>query len=417
MDGSSKLARSVWSQELDLPPSCVEFCPAFPSYFLVGTYCLQPENAGSDIDAVNADTEEEELQNTQPRQPQSRNGSIILFRVVDEGRTIQYIQTEPQPSAILDLHFNTSDGYRDVCAAVSSTATLALFKVSPGGDQALNHLSTMDITAMSQGVIKPLPGTEILFLSFCWHPSRPDIAAITTSTGHVYIVHLPALDRDWKLHSEPVISHTLEAWCVSISPTPAIPQQGVQPGEKGKVPLKVYSGGDDSKLCHRICDWDQGGLTELSPQFERRGHNAGVTAILPLFEQGDGLELVVTGSYDEHIRLIAVPHAGVARNLAESSLGGGVWRLKLIDLSRSSGQGDYNWRARILASCMHAGVRVVELIETAGGEHQFRGLGRFEEHKSMNYGSDFQPGRTDKLLIVSTSFYDKLLCLWEQEMD
>ena len=32
-----------------------------------------------------------------------------------------------------------------------------------------------------------------------------------------------------------------------------------------------------------------------------RGHNAGVTAILPL----PGTELVVTGSYDEHIRLFS----------------------------------------------------------------------------------------------------------------
>jgi hypothetical protein len=38
----------------------------------------------------------------------------------------------------------------------------------------------------------------------------------------------------------------------------------------------------------------------ISRKFQNsRGHNAGVTAILPL----PGTELVVTGSYDEHIRL------------------------------------------------------------------------------------------------------------------
>jgi diphthamide biosynthesis protein 7 len=41
-------------------------------------------------------------------------------------------------------------------------------------------------------------------------------------------------------------------------------------------------------------------------------------------------------------------------------------------------------------------------------------LGKFEEHKSMNYGSDSQPGVDGKgrRTVISTSFYDRLLCLW-----
>jgi diphthamide biosynthesis protein 7 len=50
------------------------------------------------------------------------------------------------------------------------------------------------------------------------------------------------------------------------------------------------------------------------------------------------------------------------------------------------------------------------------GEYRFNVLSRFEEHKSMNYGSDFQPGVEDKLQVVSTSFYDKLLCVWETKV-
>lgn len=46
-------------------------------------------------------------------------------------------------------------------------------------------------------------------------------------------------------------------------------------------------------------------------------------------------------------------------------------------------------------------------------------LAKFEEHKSMNYGSDVQPvdiGReAGKRVVVSTSFYDKLTCVWEFE--
>jgi diphthamide biosynthesis protein 7 len=273
----------------------------------------------------------------------------------------------------------------------------------------------MDISAMSGGEIEPSVSEEILFLSFGWHPSRADAMAITTSTGHVYLVRLPTFDGNWELDTEPVITHMLETWCVSISPGLAAPGTSDQATGTGDLPFRVYSGGDDSKLRFRTCNWTDGVLAESLPALESRGHDAGVTAILPLLEQDDGHELIVTGSYDEHIRLFSVPPFGKPKNLAESSLGGGVWRLKLIDLDTAPSP-DYNWRARILASCMHAGARVVELLETAGSQHQFRVLGRFEEHKSMNYGSDVQPGWKDKLSVVSTSFYDKLLCLWKLEM-
>jgi diphthamide biosynthesis protein 7 len=72
----------------------------------------------------------------------------------------------------------------------------------------------------------------------------------------------------------------------------------------------------------------------------------------------------------------------------------------------------------LLASCMHAGSRIVRLARSAdSGEWEFGVLARFEEHKSMNYGSDVQPverGCEGGLrTVVSTSFYDKLMCVWE----
>jgi diphthamide biosynthesis protein 7 len=79
----------------------------------------------------------------------------------------------------------------------------------------------------------------------------------------------------------------------------------------------------------------------------------------------------------------------------------------------------------ILASCMHAGTRIVSLRHSGGedSEWEFEVLARFEEHKSMNYGSDVQPittspagQATGKRKIVSTSFYDKLLAVWNVEI-
>ncbi|EAQ92210.1 hypothetical protein CHGG_00445 [Chaetomium globosum CBS 148.51] len=324
------------------------------------------------------------------------------------------VQTVPQPSALLDLRFSPHDGHRNICAVVSSTATLALFRLFPDEEEPLRHINTMDIAAMSHGEIQLTPGEEILFTSFGWHPSRVGMMVITTSTGHVYLVQLTTLDGNWELTSEPVITHTLEAWCTVISPLPVTPTRADETQKTEELSFRVYSGGDDSMFRSRTCNWNEGSLAQSLPALESRDHDAGVTAILPLFTQ-DNHELVVTGSYDEYIRLFLVPPFGRPKNLAEGMLGGGVWRLNLIDLDTTSTQ-NYTWRARILASCMHAGPRVVELLKSGAGEYLFKVLGRFEEHKSMNYGSDFQPGWENMLSVVSTSFYDKLLCLWEFEI-
>lgn len=148
-----------------------------------------------------------------------------------------------------------------------------------------------------------------------------------------------------------------------------------------------------------------------------RQHDAGVTAILPLaIDSRTGGRLIVTGSYDDHIRLFTIHDLDTTYGmrkmqlLADCNLGGGVWRLDLIDdQAGSSGNS-----IRILASCMHAGARVIEFRVNEIGDWTCMVLARFEEHKSMNYGSDYR--RTDQvgpLKVISTSFYDRLLCLWE----
>lgn len=64
---------------------------------------------------------------------------------------------------------------------------------------------------------------------------------------------------------------------------------------------------------------------------------------------------------------------------------------------------------------MHAGTRIVRLIQGRDSSWDFEVLAKFEEHQSMNYGTDFQPvqGEVTNAVVISTSFYDKLLCLWK----
>ena len=51
---------------LDLPPSCIEFSPLSPHYFVVGTYYLEAESGASHKPA------------------QDRRGSLILFNLTDK---------------------------------------------------------------------------------------------------------------------------------------------------------------------------------------------------------------------------------------------------------------------------------------------------------------------------------------------
>ncbi|KAK0724765.1 hypothetical protein B0H67DRAFT_568681 [Lasiosphaeris hirsuta] len=430
MASSPEPVSSLQSLQLDLPPSCVEFCPAFPSYFLVGTYNLQKDEETTAAKTANSTNSEEDDDDndkpTSPVKPQSRNGSIIVLRIFD--KTLIQVQTVPQPSAILDLHFNPSPGHQELCAVVSSTGTLAIFQLLPDEDQPLKHIRTMDVATMSESAGYTALESGVILTSFCWHPLREETIAITTSAGLVYLVDLGPTGEGGSLYPEPVTTHSLEAWCVAISPSLVPAEQGRGGELRGGGAFMVFSGGDDSALYYRICfpaagadvldtDSDEDGQDEPKLAVRLRDHGAGVTAILPVALKGES-QLVVTGSYDDHIRLFSVASTpttyspGEARKLAECNLGGGVWRLKLVQLSKNFPD-EHEWRAVVLASCMHAGVRVVELSKSADGDYEFHVIGSFVEHKSMNYGSDIQPGWTDNLSVISTSFYDKLLCLWD----
>lgn len=331
-----------------------------------------------------------------------------------------------QPSAILDLHFNPAPGKQDICAAVSSTATLALFRLSPGEVEPLKHLKTMDMASMCKTAEDWLGDKdEVIFTHFAWHPTKPDMVAVTTTAGYVHLIYLgdDVGGNEWVMHPEPILTHTLEAWFVSISPSPSLSGQ-VEEGDS----FLLLSGGDDSALRYTVCKRtraDADGSEEspyaieaLRPPVNVRGHEAGVTAILPLGLKDGESELVVTGSYDDHIRLFSIPAYGFGRavELASSNLGGGVWRLKVVKEEIGLFDEGQGWRLTMLVSCMHAGARGVELLKRGAGAYEFRVVGRFEEHKSMNYGSDCQLSAEGTLSVVSTSFYDKLLCLWKLEL-
>lgn len=65
---------------LDLPPSCIEVCPAHPDYFCIGTYSLEQDEKRARGDTT---------------RPQNRNGSIILFKVEGTSLYVNFICRMP----------------------------------------------------------------------------------------------------------------------------------------------------------------------------------------------------------------------------------------------------------------------------------------------------------------------------------
>jgi diphthamide biosynthesis protein 7 len=263
------------------------------------------------------------------------------------------------------------------------------------------------------------------------------------------------------------------AWTVAFAMdgdhlTMARRREKIEPGaEKRKPthpshsPIKgIYSGGDDGRLRFAAFSRSEDGLTvpedihyDASSKPEGLGgHNAGVTAILPLpLQTLPGKDILVTGSYDDYVRVYAMydyrPGQVNQRPkvLAELNLGGGVWRLtflqdytmdplspavmpaltatkELKDCRNSELFHEYSFQ--ILASCMQAGARILEVKGSQYGEWTIEVLAEFKfgTFNILNYAGDIQPklpspdphSERDEqdFLCVSANFYEKQLCVW-----
>ncbi|KAG6041836.1 hypothetical protein E4U41_001307 [Claviceps citrina] len=394
---------------LDLPPSCIQFCPTDPRYFVVGTYNLAENGAQTKSTAVEELSQKEDLTTDVP---QSRNGSLLLFLIDASG--LRLIQTGIQPSALLDLRFHPSYASQEsILAVVSSTGSLSVYGLEPRRSPALRQLATSRCEDL---------GEDVLFLQCNWHPTLSNIIAVTTSTGSARLLHL---DANWSIDgwTDLGVQNSLEAWSINLADSSS------QNNDEDSRSTMVYCGGDDSILRYTLCSWAKGTDGQqvhmaYLPVSIKGQHDAGVTAILPLSHRTvDGGRIVLTGSYDDRLRVFAIHDlhescgAKKVRPLCDIYLGGGVWRLNLIDANCSESPPAATAEIRVLASCMHAGVRIVTIATSDGQDWKASVVARFEEHGSMNYASDFvKTGESGSLRCVSTSFYDKLLCLWDHDM-
>ena len=267
-------------------------------------------------------------------------------------------------------------------------------------DLKLKEVSVIDIASPS-----------ILVLSLVWCPSKDEDGRAAASLSDGSIVILDCQDMQHSRYQEQC--HTLEVWSMAF--LPAI---------SGRCQI-LLSGGDDSVIRANWVDWrpydSPGPCGTIDKDLflsDRKIHSAGVTAILPLIAAAtdSGLQIIVTGSYDEYIRILTVPKSSPTGRwslLAEKRLYGGVWRLKLIRSWSSQGSDTFI----VLASCMHVGVRILTICNSEEDSWTIRESAKFEEHKSMNYASDARSepseGNAQDITVVSTSFYDRKLCIWK----
>jgi len=234
------------------------------------------------------------------------------------------IATSPTPDfAVLDAKWSphpTAHG-SELLAVATSTGSLAFYDLSTDQSSGTKGL----VLRRSKQICEP----SVLVLSLAWHPSRAKVVGVTLSDGRVClcVCESEGGGLTWaegsKVEVATVYEHSLEAWTLAFTT-----------GSDDDGHMGILSGGDDVVL--QLSTRDDTDAT--TPRWQdRKIHQAGVTAILPL-----GPNLVVTGSYDDRIRLISTPlTVGRRRVLAELDMGGGVWRLVPLD-GRPSKKGGFS---------------------------------------------------------------------------
>ncbi|KAE8412028.1 hypothetical protein BDV36DRAFT_305245 [Aspergillus pseudocaelatus] len=441
--------QSATTVYLDQPPSCLQTCPASPNHFVIGTYLL-------------TETKDEATDTIQ----QTKTGSLQLWHLAPETNTLTQLQKLSLPHAVFDLHFHPTNP--TLLAIATSSGSVSLFRITI---TAISSGSKPEILPLWTKPVHEDPTIPALFLAWtpaCWlnpasssgsskgssSSSSADGFAVTFSDGRTTVFGCtegisgladgdPRADGDdgHGLVEEVgcfAVREMIEVWFVALGvfSSSSSSSSSSSDGEKGRF---LFTGDDFGGVhTRRFSDFNSNSNPDLDEgegegellapvildyDDRARHHTAGVTAILPLSVLGleDGAPLLLTGSYDEYLRVYHATRRGQV--LAEVCLGGGVWRLQLVRTEHEVLSGGEEWRFLVLASCMHAGTRVVRITRTLGENAgwDIEVLAEFTEHQSMNYASDvwkpeggydLQGKEMSELLCISSSFYDRRLCLW-----
>lgn len=295
-----------------------------------------------------------------------RKGRINLFRFCSSTKELNEV-CRLETAAILDMKWLIDESNENpLLATVNSFGQLEIYEFK---DDTLKRISSLDINSDCD---------DLLALSLDWrrtensnHASQFQIL-VSDSKGGVNLI-----DYETKCglkRANVFAAHGFEAWTCAFDRWDA---------------NRIYSGGDDVLL--QAYD-----LRTCSRIFSNKSHNAGVTCLL---SHSMREHLLLTGSYDEHLRTFDT--RSMKQPLGELNLGGGIWRLKTDPLKRDL----------ILVACMYHNFSIVQL--NAGQLEAPTLVGEYYEHKSICYGADWcrdVSGNKD-LYTATCSFYDHKLCV------
>ncbi|XP_051278305.1 diphthine methyltransferase isoform X2 [Dicentrarchus labrax] len=324
--------RNLQVFDTELSADTVEWCPVLSSHDILacGTYQLQ-KGAGEESAAP------------------SRTGRLYLFEFRRVGLMSPPL-TELQrmdTAAILDLKWcHVPVSGQAVLGVAAATGELQLYTLSDSqeGGRSLQILSSFEV------------GADRLALSLDWSTGRMDSCDVrvvcSDSAGCVSVLSmaegaLTALSQ-WK-------AHDFEAWISAFSYWDT---------------QLVYSGGDDCKLK----GWDlRAGPS--SPTFTSKRHSMGVCSI---HSNPHREHILATGSYDEQVLLW--DGRNMRQPLSESSLGGGVWRLKWHPTHQNL----------LLAACMHNDFHILNCRPALEGSGEVCPVvASYILHNSLAYGADW----------------------------
>jgi diphthamide biosynthesis protein 7 len=80
-EAQPKTISSLVTKYLDQPPSCLEFCPVDPNYFVVGTYLLQETREPAEEKKSGTGEEDDEEGNASETVKQTKTGSLQLWHL------------------------------------------------------------------------------------------------------------------------------------------------------------------------------------------------------------------------------------------------------------------------------------------------------------------------------------------------
>lgn len=293
------------------------------------------------------------------------------------------------------MHLEFSSVELDLFAVATSIGQVTLFRITLSEHVEFKPIRVLPICCNT---------TLILHLNWSQGLSGQSDLALALSDGCIAVVAIGAETHRIRF----VRAHSLETWYVAW---------------QRHFPKTLFSGGDDSCLCVTEdgfqdkenpvhADEDEGNHS-YPLTIDKRTHTAGVTVVFSLGHHEDE-SVILTGSYDEHMRVLKQsPKKASWDTVLEVALGGGVWRISpLLRHIQHPEAIERGWESSFVVSCMHAGPKIVS-VAYSGEAWSAKVIAQFSEHESMNYASEattFQATRS--VSIVSTSFYDKKVCLW-----